>query len=189
MTNQGKNAIDLLLAESFKELATTRPIEKITIKEITDKAGVIRPTFYNHFQDKYELLEWIMRTELIEPMIPLIEGGMIKEGVTLALSTILNDREFYLKAVRLEGQNSFAEILHQIVHELILPYVGEEIIAKKLPYAWLTPDMVADFFAAILCYAVIAWVSGGMKEPIDEIVDTFLYAAGHSVIEMLTQMD
>ena len=59
MTNQGKNAVDTLLAESFKELTLKQPIEKITIKEITDKAGVIRPTFYNHFQDKYELLEWI----------------------------------------------------------------------------------------------------------------------------------
>ena len=51
MTGQGKSAIDTLLAESFKELALKHPIEKITIKEITDKAGVIRPTFYNHFQD------------------------------------------------------------------------------------------------------------------------------------------
>ena len=44
MTGQGKSAIDTLLAESFKELALKQPIEKITIKEITDKAGVIRPT-------------------------------------------------------------------------------------------------------------------------------------------------
>ena len=55
MTNQGRNAIDTLLAESLKELTIKQPIEKITIKEITDKAGVIRPTFYNHFQDKYEV--------------------------------------------------------------------------------------------------------------------------------------
>ena len=36
MTVQGKNAIDVVLAESLKELSQTRPIEKITIKEITD---------------------------------------------------------------------------------------------------------------------------------------------------------
>ena len=65
---QGKNDIDALLIESFKELALRHPIEKITIKEITDRAGVIRPTFYNHFQDKYELLERIINTELLEPI-------------------------------------------------------------------------------------------------------------------------
>ena len=70
MTVQGKSAIDTLLAESFKELAMQRSIEKITIKEITDKAGVIRPTFYNHFQDKYELLEWIITNDLCGPSSP-----------------------------------------------------------------------------------------------------------------------
>ena len=49
MLNQSRSAIDLLLADSLKELARIHPIEKITIREITDKAGVIRPTFYNHF--------------------------------------------------------------------------------------------------------------------------------------------
>ena len=80
MTGQGKSAIDTLLAESFKELAKKHPIEKITIKEITDLAGVIRPTFYNHFQDKYELLEWIITTDLLDPIEPLIQNGMISEG-------------------------------------------------------------------------------------------------------------
>ena len=74
MTGQGKNAIDILLAEALKELAIKHPIEKITIKEITDKAGVIRPTFYNHFQDKFELLEWIITSELLEPIHPLIQN-------------------------------------------------------------------------------------------------------------------
>lgn len=83
MTNQGRNAIDTLLAESLKELTIKQPIEKITIKEITDKAGVIRPTFYNHFQDKYELLEWIIRTELLEPVKPLIQNGMIDQALII----------------------------------------------------------------------------------------------------------
>ena len=47
MTGQGKSAIDTLLAESFKELAKKHPIEKITIKEITDLAGVIRPPLHS----------------------------------------------------------------------------------------------------------------------------------------------
>ena len=47
MTGQGKSAIDTLLAESFKELAKKHPIEKITITDITDLAGVIRPDTQN----------------------------------------------------------------------------------------------------------------------------------------------
>ena len=64
MATQNKTDIDQLLADSLKQLASKKLLEKITIKEITDKAGVIRPTFYNHFQDKFELLEWIIRDVL-----------------------------------------------------------------------------------------------------------------------------
>lgn len=56
MAIQGKTDIDQLLAKSLKEIAVRRPVEKITIKEITDKAGVIRPTFYNHFRINLSLL-------------------------------------------------------------------------------------------------------------------------------------
>ena len=98
MTNQGKNAIDLVLAESLKELAATRPIDKITIKEITDRAGVIRPTFYNHFQDKYELLEWIVENELIGPARPLLDNGMMREGIAFMVTTMERERDFYVQA-------------------------------------------------------------------------------------------
>ena len=115
MTGQGKSAIDTLLAESFKELALKHPIEKITIKEITDKAGVIRPTFYNHFQDKYELLEWIIDTQLIAPAEPLIQNGMVNEALVLLFSNIEKEKEFYQKASRLEGQNSFESIAQSCI--------------------------------------------------------------------------
>ena len=125
MTGQGKRAIDTLLAESFKELAKKHPIEKITIKEITDLAGVIRPTFYNHFQDKYELLEWIITTDLLDPIEPLIQNGMISEGLVLLFTNIEKDSEFYSRAIKLEGQNSFGEIAYSFEGDRRCPYREE----------------------------------------------------------------
>ena len=95
MNNQTQNAIDIVLAESLKELAATKPIDKITIKEITNKAGVIRPTFYNHFQDKYELLEWITVNELFAPIEPLLANGMLREAITFLLTTIFKGKDFF----------------------------------------------------------------------------------------------
>ena len=109
MTGQGREAVDVLLAESFKELARKQPIEKITIKEITDKAGLIRPTFYNHFQDKYELLEWVITAQLLKPLEPLLQNGMVNEALLLLFTSIEREQEFYARACRMEGQNSFRE--------------------------------------------------------------------------------
>ena len=44
------------LIDAFIELGSDKPLDKITIGEIADRAGVIRSTFYNHFHDKYEVI-------------------------------------------------------------------------------------------------------------------------------------
>ena len=122
MAIQGKTDIDQLLAKSLKEIAVRRPVEKITIKEITDKAGVIRPTFYNHFQDKVELIEWIIRTELLEPVEPLIRNDMIIEAMVLLFTNIEKDKAFYSQLVKMEGSVKFHDIAKKCVREVLLSF-------------------------------------------------------------------
>ena len=189
MNTQGANEIDLLLAESFKKLARTHQIEKITIRQITDEAGVIRPTFYNHFQDTYELLEWIIRRELIDPIEPLLDNGMLKEALILPLTTMEKDKEFYTRAVNLEGQNSFSETLRKAISEMSLKRLNRKKIEELLPYKkWLTAERVADYFSAALCYAVIEWVKDDMRVPMNELVDIFIYIASHSLTEIISNL-
>ena len=51
-----KSMMKVNLCESLRGLMLKRPFEKITIKNICDETGVIRATFYNHFEDKYREL-------------------------------------------------------------------------------------------------------------------------------------
>ena len=110
--------IEKALAASLKRLAVSRPFEKITIKQITDGAGVIRVTFYNHFQDKYDLLEWIVRTEILEPVRILLANGMYRESVILIFTNLRKEKEFYTHIVNLEGQNSFQDICRASIRPL-----------------------------------------------------------------------
>ena len=76
MTEVKKELTKDLLALSFKELIMKMPFEKITVKMITDGADVIRPTFYKHFQDKYEIIEYILKKEIKDKIRVLIENDM-----------------------------------------------------------------------------------------------------------------
>ena len=51
-----KDMTKRLIADGFKALMLRYPFEKISIMMITNEAGIRRPSFYNHFQDKYDLL-------------------------------------------------------------------------------------------------------------------------------------
>lgn len=188
MTNQGKNAVDILLAESFKELTLKQPIEKITIKEITDKAGVIRPTFYNHFQDKYELLEWIIMTQIIEPIQPLLQNGMVNEALLLMFTSIEKEKEFYMKACKLEGQNSFESIVRDCICKVLVTVFEEKSSGKKQKHEWLTPQHLAEYYSQSMCYVALSWIKSNMVIPANEVADIYRYMINLSLEEVLSKM-
>ncbi len=185
MAGQGKRAVDVLLAESFRELVLKYPIEKITIKEITDKAGVIRPTFYNHFQDKYELLEWMITTELLSPIEPLLQCGMVNEALTLLFKNIEKNREFYTKASRLEGQNSFGSIVTTCAKRLLLQVIQSSATGKTPRYAWLTPEWLAEYYAQSMSYMAITWIQSGMTVTAVELAEIYDYIIKRSMADIL----
>lgn len=188
MAGQERNEIDLLLAKSLKELAAKRPVEKITIKEITDRAGVIRPTFYHHFQDKYELLEWIIHTELLEPVHLLVQNEQVREAVVRLFSAMEADRAFYGRVARMDGVVTFEAVAHKCFKEMFLTVIPNPMPPEKVKYAWLTPDTIASYYANSLCFIVKKWIMEGMVIPPQEIADTYQYILTHSVEEIIKEL-
>lgn len=74
-----------LLMDALNELLGEKSFESITVSEITDRATLNRVTFYAHFQDKYALLEYAMRSKVraqvnaqLDPRAPLNEATLQK---------------------------------------------------------------------------------------------------------------
>lgn len=185
---QHRTNVDKLLAESFKKLACKTPIDKITIKEITDKAGVIRPTFYNHFQDKYELLEWIIRTEILDPVIPLLQEGRLREGLIRIFTNLQEDKDFYTKVVRLEGQNSCESITRNFIKEILFSFINEKAGNKIAAQKGLTVDLIAEYFAQSITFVIIKWLKLDMSFSPEQMADIFKYMTTHSMEEIIAEM-
>lgn len=181
---QQKKEVKTLLAESFKELALEKPVEKITIKEITDRAGVIRVTFYNHFQDKYELLEWICREDILGPVRILLGNNMQKEAVTFIFTAILKNKEFYSHVARTGGQNSFESIVRGLVAETINDYFISNHIKNSKKYSWLTTATIAEFYAQSITFILMGWIERGMTIPPEDMVDMYSFMASHSMMDL-----
>jgi probable dihydroxyacetone kinase regulator len=184
MSVQSKNAIDTLLSESFKELATTKAIEKITIKEITDKAGVIRPTFYNHFQDKYELLEWICREEVVSPSRILLQNNMQREAVTFLFTALLKNKGFFSHVAHTTGQNSFESIMRELISETIVEYFLTNDPPKPVKYNWVNAKWIADYYSQSLTFVLMSWIEKDMSVPPEDMVSIYEMITNHSVIDL-----
>ena len=47
-----------MIADAFVSLSGEKPIDKITVKDLVEKCSISRQTFYYHFQDILEVIEW-----------------------------------------------------------------------------------------------------------------------------------
>lgn len=184
-----KKDVSLALAESLKERMLKAPFEKITIKQITDGAGVIRVTFYNHFQDKYDLLGFIVRREILEPVGILLKNDMYKEALILIFTNLKKDGDFYQRAVKIEGQNSFEEITEQCIYELLLELFSEKSSGRPhSKHPWLTVDSLSRYYARSMNFVVIYWIRSGMTVPPEEVAKIYEYVVTRSLWDVLEEL-
>ena len=126
-----------LLAESFRELADGRSIDKITVRDIAANCGYSTATFYRHFKDKYDLIAWDYTRDL-EKILAQADGG--EQGWKQALSDAsdyYDARKEYLCNLLLHttGHESFLRYMTEINYEhmkaLILSSSGADRLDEK----------------------------------------------------------
>lgn len=185
MIDHGNNTIDRQLFDAFKELAVKQPIEKITIRQITDQAGVIRATFYNHFADKYRLIESIITTELLEPLRPLLKNGMLLEAMVVLLNNIETDRAFYSRLVRLQEPISFRDLFIQCAAKELEMVVNDMESGKKYVYGWIKPEVIAAYYAQSICFVITEWIQKGRHLPARLAAEEYFILLSHPVNDMI----
>jgi AcrR family transcriptional regulator len=85
------------LLEAFWSFYTTKRIDKITVKEITNKAGYNRGTFYEYFQDVYEVLEVIENISLptLDELPPLVDVNSNSPGFINSFMALYQEKYKY----------------------------------------------------------------------------------------------
>lgn len=150
------------IAAGLKELTRKKSFEKITISDITQICGLNRQTFYYHFQDKYELVDWIYYNETISTIINdlTFENWNIK--VMEMLRIMKEEDYFYENTLKASQENGFREYLFRITCELFCDIIGgltenESILEEDVQF-------IAQFYAFGIVGIIIAWAQNGMKE-------------------------
>ena len=181
-----KKMTKALIGESLKVLMRNHPFEKITIKMITDEAGVIRPTFYNYFCDKYEVVEWIFNEYIIEKVRAMFEQKMYTEGLKLLFVCMKNDCAFYRKAFEITGHNSFTDIIRNSLYNLFLSEMSEIYIENQTNNPLVTAELVAAFYANSLSNLLQMWIQSNNQQcTAENMVEAYAYLLSHRIQDFI----
>lgn len=96
------------IVKAFKKQLNQKEFQKISVVDIMEEAQIRRQTFYNHFLDKYELMDWIFETELQEQItdnLNYITGFKLLDELLYYLKT---NQTFYAQLFQIKGQNDFS---------------------------------------------------------------------------------
>lgn len=167
------------ISASLKNLLKGKKLNKITVQEIADDCGINRQTFYYHFQDIYDLVEWtcIEDTEKVLKENRTYETW--QEGFLAVFDLAKKDKVFIDNIYR----SVSLEMLEQYLYRLVYPLVKNVVDEKAKGYSVRDEDKkyIADFYKYAFVGVLLEWVRRDMKESPEDVVDRVSKIVGGNI--------
>ena len=156
------------LAASLKSLLAQKALSKITIADITEDCGINRMTFYYHFQDIYDLIDWICQEEGGRALRGRKDYATWQEGFTALCRAVVENRAFiegvYHSVQREQIENYLGRVIFGLLLDVVRELSGPRRISRE------DQAYIANFYKHAFVGVMLDWVKGGMKEPPEEVV-------------------
>lgn len=161
------------LASALKELMAQKPIDKITIHDITERCGIRRQNFYYHFEDVYDLMRWMFQEEAMS-LLRQHEGTLLwQEGLLQLFRYIEENKAVCLCALRSVGREHlkrfFETDIHAIIHRTVEQF-GHEVGAISAGVTESDVELVTHFYVVALTGMLESWLLGEIDRTPEELI-------------------
>ncbi len=157
------------LVSSLKNLLLKKPLNKITINDITEDCGLNRMTFYYHFQDIYELIEWACEEDATKVLKGKKTYSTWQEGFYNIFVEVSNNRPFVMNVYNSISREHIENYLYKLTYQLLIDVVEEK--AKGINVREKDKHFIADFYKYSFVGLVLNWIKNDMKEDPKEIIE------------------
>ena len=156
------------IAYAFKDLLKEKAFNKITVNDIAKECDINRQTFYYHFQDIRDLVEWTCLDE-VDNILKKKDECERWEEKFLLIFEIMKDEKVFVKNIY---HSVSSEILRNNLYRLVYPIIYDEIVEKSKGRNLREEDkkFITDFYKYAFVSIVLNWIDNGMNENPEEIV-------------------
>lgn len=157
------------LEQSLKNLLLKKPLTKITVGDITDDCGINRMTFYYHFKDIYDLVEWSCLEDAKRALDEKKTYDTWQQGLLQIFKAVQENKPFILNVYRCVHREQVEKYLQPLVDQLLLNVINEEAVGITVR------DEDKQFIAQVYSYMFIGlmldWIKDDMREDPQQIVE------------------
>lgn len=157
------------LEASLKNLLLKKPLDKITINDITEDCGINRMTFYYHFKDIYDLIEWCC----VEDAKKALEGKKTydtwQQGFLQIFEAVLDNKPFILNVYHSVSREQVEIYLYKLTYDLLIGVVEEKSAGMNVREE--DKRFIADFYKYAFVGLMLDWVRHDMKGDPHRIIE------------------
>ncbi len=170
-----------LLVSAFERLVAEKSFRHLTVQEVAAAAGVNRATFYDHFEDKYALLEAAVVEafeQVMAEQLPPPEqfGG---EDLPRLATTLLDFSSARFRGSR-RADRQFDPLIESSIRETLHDYLRRWLAARVCPRQASASS--TDTAACVLTWGMFGvarqWVRDGRKRPAEQVAEEMVDVLG-----------
>lgn len=162
----------LAFSQALEQLMKQKTVEKIRIHDLVELSGRSRQTFYRHFHDIYDLIDWTHWQKTMHLSLDLYGAKKdLKECLALSMRLMLQNKDFYQKLLSIDGHNSFYSGYYARARENLLQFAKEKKQLSTLDESLL---FSVRFFAAGMAQGIVEWIRNGMQESPEDLAQRFI---------------
>ena len=157
------------LEASLKNLLLQKPLSKITISDITEDCGINRMTFYYHFKDIYDLVEWSCQEDASKALAGNKTYETWQQGFLQLFKAVQDNKPFIMNVYHSVSREQVENYLYQLTYDLL-----EGVVEEQAADMSVRPEDKA-FIANVYKYAFVGlmldWIKHDMKGEPKQIID------------------
>lgn len=163
------NSTKLALEASLKNLLLKKPVDKITITDLTNDCGITRMAFYYHFKDIYDLVEWSCYEDASRALQGKKTYETWQEGLMQIFEAVMENKPFIMNVYHALSREQIENYLFRLTRDLIMNVIKE--CSKGMNITVSEQSFIADFYKYSFVGVMLDWIKKGMKENYHEIVN------------------
>lgn len=157
------------LEQSLKNLLLKKPLTKITVSDIADDCGINRMTFYYHFKDIYDLVEWSCLEDAKRALDEKKTYDTWQQGLLQIFEAVQQNKPFILNVYRCVHREQVEKYLQPLVDELLIGVIEEK--ASGMTVRDEDKQFIAQAYGYMFIGLMLDWIKDNMRENPQQIVD------------------
>lgn len=157
-----------MINKVFIKLLNEKPLQKITVKEITTECEINRNTFYYHYEDIYALLSEIFQMELERVLEEYNDKLSWEDSFMLAAKFSLENKRAIFHVYNSMQREELTNYVSKVAGNVMMRYV--ERVGEQIDATEEDKKLIAYFYQCALTEMVLNWVATGMKDDPETII-------------------